>query len=342
MKIKSTVVAIAAFCSSSTFASGWPTIDVAVLQAQMQEIATAKLNAEKERALNRAGLNLAAELSTQEQTTLINVQAAAAHVITDSMEGAQVTEAIADALPPPSACASYNTTKNAKAAENTLHAAKASQSSRMAKRYMHTNTDEENVAAWRKARHEDLFQRFVADAQEGYVPLMLNADNFFRSGAYDSVDMDARQAKARQDFLDLVANIEISQQIDWRQDLENMTSAEEYGKAVAQMSTISRAAVAQEALAHVYGFYDQSGGGTSMAEVLADFNKQRILNPEWMATVLNTKPGQESLTQPAQIERENLAVNVYRAYLQFQRNELAQRSLALDSIQSLIMLEGAQ
>lgn len=323
-------------------ATGWPTVDVAVLQAQMQEIATAKINAEKQRALERAGLTLAAELSTQEQTTLINAEAAAAHAITDSMEGAQVTEAIADALPPPSACASYNTSKNAQSAETTRQTSKAQQSDRLMQGHMHTAVGQENVAAWRKEKQKDLFSRFVADTQDGYVPLMLNADNFFRAGRFNDAQIDEKQAKARQDFLDLIANIDIAQRIDFRQDISTLSSSEELRTAVQQMSTTARAAIAQEALTHVYSFYDTAGGNASMAEVVTDFNKQRILNPDWMATVLNGKPGQELLTQPAQIERENLAINAYRAYLQHQRNEIAQRSLTLEAIQSLVTLENAQ
>lgn len=333
---------VALFISVTVNASGWPTIDVAVLQAQMQEIATAKINAEKQRALERAGLNLAAELSTQEQTTLINAQAAAAHAITDSLEGAQVTEAIADALPPPSACASYNTTKNAQSAETGMHDSKAEQSDRLSQQHLHTTVGQENIAAWRKQRQQELFTRFVADTEEGHIPLMLSADNFFRAGRFNDAPIDDKQAKARQDFLDLVANIDIAQRIDFRQDISSLTSAEELRTATQQMSTTARAAIAQEALAHVYSFYDTSGGNASMAEVVTDFNKQRILNPDWMATVLNGKPGQELLTQPAQIERENLAINAYRAYLQHQRNEIAQRSLTLEAIQSLVTLENSQ
>lgn len=318
-------------------ATGIPMFDGAALVTALQKMVMDQINQMKDEALNKAKMRLEQELADATGLQYIETATATTSLVTGVITEIQNLEATTINLPPPSACNTYNSARNAQIAETTSARIADELVASYVTDRMSFGRDAKSPETMRDEREQPIFDRFASDMETNKPLLQLDANNFMRSGQYKDKQLTTVEASARKDMLELLTDVDIQQPFDFRRGPEDLTDNDS-PQVIEFMRKMAKLNVARGALTEIYSSNTQDGSAASVNETISDFNKVRLLDPEWVSSVLNIKKGQKVI-QPEQVARELLGINSYLAYMAEKSYRLQQWQTSIDSVALVMDLE---
>lgn len=330
------VLLISGFTMQS-HATGIPCVDVLNVGANLQQIVLEVTGQAKGILLDQAQMSLQQKLTEYTGLNFSNATAEATARVTDAMAGVHNTVATIVNMPPVTSCVMYNESKNSRMAVSDFGEITKIQNNRFEDRNL--NIGKSALAPVRKitANRQPIYTRIKNSLSNQERLLQVDSENFFRTGKYQNEETTTEEALARQDMLDMLSELEVNQKFDYRKDPEDFDE-NDMPAVMSYMKVLSRAAIARGAMNEVYALSSQSDSGVSINQMLASFNESRFLNPDWVMTNNNNKPGQE-LVQPEQVEREIANIQSYRAFVAEKAYRLQQWQAMIQATMLFMNLE---